>query len=179
MRAEGRIPREVLTERMLLRQWQPDDVEPLAEIYRQPEFLAQMSALDREGTRMQIERFSQRWQDDGFSVCWRELLTDEQLISMATNDAASASGSAWMKASHERSGWASAALKAWPRGTAAGTGSGSRMASELLPESSTALAPAIQILAARALSTDGNWPPAPARRGRAGSSPGWVHRRGR
>jgi len=94
MRAEGRIPRELLTERMLLRQWQPDDVEPLAEIYRQPEFLAQMSALDREGTRMQIERFSQRWQDDGFSVCWRELLTDEQLISMATNDAASASGSA-------------------------------------------------------------------------------------
>ena len=35
-----RIPLELLTERMLLRQWRPEDVEALAEIYEQPEDLA-------------------------------------------------------------------------------------------------------------------------------------------
>jgi RimJ/RimL family protein N-acetyltransferase len=51
---------------MLLRQWRPDDAERFAEIYRQPEYLAHMSALDLEGTRLQVGRFVKRWKDDGF-----------------------------------------------------------------------------------------------------------------
>ena len=40
---------------------------PLAEIYAQPEYLAHMRAVDRDGTAKQIEQFMHRWQDDG--VC--------------------------------------------------------------------------------------------------------------
>lgn len=63
---ERRVPLELLTERMLLRQWRPEDLQPLFEIYRQPEFLSHMPALDLNGTREQIRRFTQRWADDGF-----------------------------------------------------------------------------------------------------------------
>jgi len=63
--AARRIPRQLLTERLLLRQWLPEDVAPLAEIYQQPEYLAHMPALDLEGTRIQLDRFAQRWQQDG------------------------------------------------------------------------------------------------------------------
>jgi RimJ/RimL family protein N-acetyltransferase len=52
---------------LLLRQWRTDDLEPLAEIYAQPEYLAHMRAVDRDGTAKQIEQFMHRWQDDG--VC--------------------------------------------------------------------------------------------------------------
>jgi RimJ/RimL family protein N-acetyltransferase len=61
-----RIPFELYTERMLLRQWRTEDVEPLAEIYEQPEFLAHMPSLDLDGTRDQLVRFKRRWVDDGF-----------------------------------------------------------------------------------------------------------------
>ena len=64
--ADRRIPRELLTERMVLRRWRPDDAPPLAEIYAQPAFLAHMSALDLDGTRSQIDQFVRRWKDDGF-----------------------------------------------------------------------------------------------------------------
>ncbi|MDQ6884077.1 MAG: GNAT family N-acetyltransferase, partial [Candidatus Dormibacteraeota bacterium] len=62
---------------MLLRQWRPDDLEPLFEIYQQPEFLVHMSQLDLAGTREQIERFRLRWTEDGFCV-WAaiDLATD-------------------------------------------------------------------------------------------------------
>jgi len=55
------------TARLLLRQWRTDDLEALAEIYTQPEYLAHMRAVDRDGTAKQIEQFMHRWQDDG--VC--------------------------------------------------------------------------------------------------------------
>ncbi len=45
------IPRELRTERLLLRQWRDEDAEPLAAIYAQPEYLEHMPALDLEGTR--------------------------------------------------------------------------------------------------------------------------------
>ena len=51
---------------MLLRQWRADDAARFAEIYRQPEYLEHMSALDLEGTRLQVERFARCWKDDGF-----------------------------------------------------------------------------------------------------------------
>ena len=37
---------EVTTDRLLLRGWREEDVEPLHEIYLQPELLATMPALD-------------------------------------------------------------------------------------------------------------------------------------
>ncbi|HEV2014238.1 MAG TPA: GNAT family N-acetyltransferase [Candidatus Dormibacteraeota bacterium] len=58
---------ELRTTRLLLRQWRAEDVEPLAEIYTQPEFLAHMPALDRAGIEKQIERFTRLWREDG--VC--------------------------------------------------------------------------------------------------------------
>ena len=61
------IPREIRTERLLLRQWRDDDAKPLAAIYTQPEFLEFMPACDLDRTRAQIERFRTRWDEDGFS----------------------------------------------------------------------------------------------------------------
>jgi ribosomal-protein-alanine N-acetyltransferase len=61
------IPRELRTERLLLRQWRKADAEPLAEIYAQPEFLEHMPQLDLDGTRAQIGRFERQWDDEGFS----------------------------------------------------------------------------------------------------------------
>jgi len=61
------IPRELRTERLLLRQWRDEDAEPLAAIYAQPAFLEHMPALDLDGTRAQIERFARGWDVDGLS----------------------------------------------------------------------------------------------------------------
>src|SRR5262249_19091091 len=62
-----RLPNEIETERLLLRQWRDDDVEPLAEIYAQPEYFAFMRARTAEETREQIERFRALWAEDGFA----------------------------------------------------------------------------------------------------------------
>ena len=62
-----RLPDEVETERLLLRQWREDDVKPLAQIYAQPEYVAFMRARTVEETREQIERFRRLWSEDGFS----------------------------------------------------------------------------------------------------------------
>jgi RimJ/RimL family protein N-acetyltransferase len=61
------IPRELRTERLVLRQWRPVDVEPLADIYAQPEFLEHMPALDRAQTDTQVRRFVGQWEHEGFS----------------------------------------------------------------------------------------------------------------
>jgi RimJ/RimL family protein N-acetyltransferase len=62
------LPAQVRTERLLLRAWNlEDDLEPLAELYTQPEYLAHMPALDRGGTRAQIEKLIGCWERDGFS----------------------------------------------------------------------------------------------------------------
>jgi RimJ/RimL family protein N-acetyltransferase len=60
------IPKELRTDRLLLRQWRDDDVEPLLEIYGQPEYLETMPAKDRDGTVDQLERFRRAWQEDGY-----------------------------------------------------------------------------------------------------------------
>ncbi|HET9849186.1 MAG TPA: GNAT family N-acetyltransferase [Candidatus Dormibacteraeota bacterium] len=52
---------------MLLRQWQDSDVEPLAEIYAQPEYQRFMPAMDLEGTAQQVERWKRFWHEDGVS----------------------------------------------------------------------------------------------------------------
>jgi RimJ/RimL family protein N-acetyltransferase/gamma-glutamylcyclotransferase (GGCT)/AIG2-like uncharacterized protein YtfP len=62
-----RVPEEVETERLVLRQWRNEDVEPLAEIYAQPEYAAFMRARTPEQTREQIERFRRLWGEEGLS----------------------------------------------------------------------------------------------------------------
>jgi RimJ/RimL family protein N-acetyltransferase len=60
------IPGEVETERLLLRQWTYEDIEPLYEIHQQPDYLATMPAIDLEGTARQVGGWRRRWHDDGF-----------------------------------------------------------------------------------------------------------------
>jgi RimJ/RimL family protein N-acetyltransferase len=60
------LPRELTTERLLLRQWRAEDVEPLFEIYMQPEFLEYMPARTYDETAEQAERFARAWREDGY-----------------------------------------------------------------------------------------------------------------
>jgi ribosomal-protein-alanine N-acetyltransferase len=53
-----------VTERLLLRAWSDDDVEPLAEIYRQPEYRETMPPADAAA---QIDFWRRRWKEDGFA----------------------------------------------------------------------------------------------------------------
>jgi RimJ/RimL family protein N-acetyltransferase len=59
------IPRELRTERLLLRQWKTGDAEALDEIYGDPEFLEHMPYRDPYA---QVERFARGWVEDGFSL---------------------------------------------------------------------------------------------------------------
>jgi RimJ/RimL family protein N-acetyltransferase len=61
------LPAELRTERLLLRQWRPEDAGPLHEIYVQPEFLETMPPIDLERTRVQVDRFARGWAEDGYS----------------------------------------------------------------------------------------------------------------
>jgi RimJ/RimL family protein N-acetyltransferase len=75
-----RLPDELRTERLLLRQWRDDDAEPLAEVYAQPEYLEHMPPQTLAETREQIERFRQRWEEDGFAHWAAEDLETGRLI---------------------------------------------------------------------------------------------------
>jgi RimJ/RimL family protein N-acetyltransferase len=75
-----RLPPEIRTERLLLRQWRADDAEPFTEIYRQPEFLEHMPALDRDETRAQLERFARRWEEEGLGPWAAEELETGRLV---------------------------------------------------------------------------------------------------
>jgi RimJ/RimL family protein N-acetyltransferase len=61
------FPRELLTDRLRLRQWEDGDVDRLAWIYTDPGYLEHMPAMDREATASQVARFRERWEKDGFS----------------------------------------------------------------------------------------------------------------
>jgi RimJ/RimL family protein N-acetyltransferase len=58
----------VVTERLRLRQWRDDDVEPLARLYADPGYLEHMSAYDRDETAEQIAFFRRRWDELGFGL---------------------------------------------------------------------------------------------------------------
>lgn len=75
-----RLPDEVETERLVLRQWRDDDVEPLAEIYAQPEYVAFMRKRTPEQTLEQIERFRGLWAEDGFAHWAAEERTTGRLV---------------------------------------------------------------------------------------------------
>jgi RimJ/RimL family protein N-acetyltransferase len=62
-------PREVRTERLLLRQWRDSDVEPLAEIYAHPDVEEQLVPTSPEQTAEQVARFRTRW-DEGEPSLW-------------------------------------------------------------------------------------------------------------
>lgn len=74
------LPAELSTERLLLRQFRPDDAEALAEIYAQPEYLEHMPPLDLDGTRAQIERLTRMWDEDGLGQWAAEELEGGRLI---------------------------------------------------------------------------------------------------
>ncbi|CAN5203863.1 GNAT family N-acetyltransferase [soil metagenome] len=66
------LPAEVVTERLLLRLWEPGDAGELAEIYAQPEYLGTMPPAN---AAEQIAMWSRRWAVDGFApwaACERE-----------------------------------------------------------------------------------------------------------
>ncbi len=54
-------PRELQTPRLLLRQWRDSDVEPLAEIYADPEVERQLVPTTLEATREQVARAQSLW----------------------------------------------------------------------------------------------------------------------
>jgi RimJ/RimL family protein N-acetyltransferase len=74
------IPRELRTERLLLRQWREEDAEPLAKIYAQPEFQEHMPPLDLPQTRAQILRFVLSWRNDGVGLWAAEDLETGRFI---------------------------------------------------------------------------------------------------
>lgn len=60
------VPAVIRTDRLLLRGWTPEDVEPLAEIYAQPAYLEHMPPMDLARTRTQVQTFIRRWDEEGF-----------------------------------------------------------------------------------------------------------------
>ena len=74
------IPRELRTERLLLRQWREEDAEALAEIYSQPHYLEHHSALDLKRTEAQVLEFTLGWRHEGFSLWAAEELQSGRFI---------------------------------------------------------------------------------------------------
>ena len=62
-------PRELQTERLLLRQWRDSDVEPLAEIYADTKVEEQLVPTTLEQTAEQVARFRAEW-DSGEPSLW-------------------------------------------------------------------------------------------------------------
>jgi RimJ/RimL family protein N-acetyltransferase len=73
-------PSEVVTERLLLRQWRDTDADPLHEIYADPEVERQLVPMTRAATVEQIARFDERWTTHGVSLWAAELLSTGRFI---------------------------------------------------------------------------------------------------
>jgi RimJ/RimL family protein N-acetyltransferase len=76
----GPVPR-LLTDRLLLREWQPADREPFAAMNadaRVAEFLA--GKLDRAGSDALLERIEAHWASDGFGLWAVERRADGSLL---------------------------------------------------------------------------------------------------
>lgn len=62
---------EIETERLLLRGWREEDIEPYARICADPEvmrFIGSGATLTREQSEEQISRFVQHWEEHGFGL---------------------------------------------------------------------------------------------------------------
>jgi RimJ/RimL family protein N-acetyltransferase len=60
------VPRKLTTRRLLLRQWDGEDAEPLYEIYTQAECLETMPPQTPEEARAMVERLRRAWEEDGY-----------------------------------------------------------------------------------------------------------------
>jgi RimJ/RimL family protein N-acetyltransferase len=76
----ARLPLELRTDRLLLRQWRREDVKPLAEIFARPEVVEQLGPYDLAETAAKVERFDREWREEGFSHWAAEDLTTGNLI---------------------------------------------------------------------------------------------------
>lgn len=59
---------EILTPRLQLRAWTDADSDQLAEIYADPESVRYLRYYDRAGTRAQVQRFRDHWDEHGFGL---------------------------------------------------------------------------------------------------------------
>lgn len=59
---------EIVTPRLRLRGWREGDDEGMAAIYSDPEVVRYLRPLDLEGTRRQLLRFVDHWQEHGFGL---------------------------------------------------------------------------------------------------------------
>jgi RimJ/RimL family protein N-acetyltransferase len=71
---------EIVTPRLLLRGWRESDVEGMAAIYSDPEVVRFLRPLDVEGTRQQLRRFVDHWQEHGFGLWAVEERESRRLI---------------------------------------------------------------------------------------------------
>ena len=59
----------IATDRLLLRQWRPSDVEQLARIYSDPEVFRFLGGpIEREQTERQVAGFIRHWEERGFGL---------------------------------------------------------------------------------------------------------------
>jgi RimJ/RimL family protein N-acetyltransferase len=61
------LPLQLRTERLLLRQWRPQDVGPLAEIHAHPDVVEQLGPYTLADAEAKIEGFTRQWLEEGFS----------------------------------------------------------------------------------------------------------------
>jgi RimJ/RimL family protein N-acetyltransferase len=59
---------EIVTPRLRLRAWREGDVERMAAIYTDPEVVRFLRPLDLDGTRQQLRRFVDSWDERGFGL---------------------------------------------------------------------------------------------------------------
>src|SRR4029077_7242514 len=59
---------EIVTQRLRLRGWRQGDDGGMAAIYSDPEVVRYLRSLDLEGTRQQLLRFVDHWQEHGFGL---------------------------------------------------------------------------------------------------------------
>ncbi|CAM5668307.1 N-acetyltransferase OS=Streptomyces alboniger OX=132473 GN=CP975_03460 PE=4 SV=1 [Streptomyces alboniger] len=73
---------EIRTPRLLLRQWDDDDLVALADIHADPHvmrWIGDGSVRDLEGAAEDIERWEEEWDDEGFGLFAVELLGSGEL----------------------------------------------------------------------------------------------------
>ena len=72
---------ELRTERLLMRRWRDADREPFAAMNSDPEVMRYFPAvMDREVSDQSVDRFEQRFEEQGFGLWALELLTTGEFI---------------------------------------------------------------------------------------------------
>jgi RimJ/RimL family protein N-acetyltransferase len=101
------------TERLLLRGWRDDDLDPYAALNAEPEVAAFLSMpLDRDQSAAMIERIRDHWRTDGFGLFAVERLDDGMFLGFT-----GVTTLAWAPDPEPEIGWR-LARHAWGRGYA-------------------------------------------------------------